>query len=71
MKALVNMIKQDKYTMDPWQSNLSQQLGKNVWKIMHNLSLIMLATDTVFTDQVNITLTKLHEKFQPQPLKIF
>ena len=38
---------------------------------MHNLFLIMLATNTVFIDWVHMTLTKLHEKFKPLPLKIF
>ena len=38
---------------------------------MHNLCLIMLATSTIFIDQVPITLRKLHVEFQPIPLKIF
>ena len=38
---------------------------------MHNVLLIMIATNTIFIDKVHITLTKLHVKFQPLPLKIF
>ena len=38
---------------------------------MHNLWLIMLATNTNFIDKVRITLPKLHVKFQPDLLKIF
>ena len=37
---------------------------------MHNLRLIMLATNTIFTDYVRITLTKFHVEFQPHPLKV-
>ena len=38
---------------------------------MHNSFLIMLATNTILIDLVHSTLTKLHMKFQPLPLKIF
>ena len=38
---------------------------------MHNLFLIMLATNTIFIDKVHMTLIKLHVKFKPLPLKIF
>ena len=37
---------------------------------MHNLCLIMHATDTIFVDKVHITLLKLHVKFQTDPFKI-
>ena len=43
---------------------------KNAY-IMHSLCLIMHATDTIFIDWVCITLLKLPEKFQPDPLKIY
>ena len=38
---------------------------------MHNLFLIMLATNTNFIDYVHMTLIKLHVKFKPLTLKIF
>ena len=38
---------------------------------MHNLFLIMLATNTIFIDLVHMTLTKGHVKCKPLPLKIF
>ena len=38
---------------------------------MHNLCLIILATNTIFIDLLRITLPKLHVKLQPHPLKIF
>ena len=38
---------------------------------MHNLFLIMLATNTIFIEEVHITIKKLHLKFQSLPLKIF
>ena len=38
---------------------------------MHNHLLIMLATNTIFIDLLCITLSKLHVKFQPNPLQIF
>ena len=38
---------------------------------MHNLCLIILATNNIFSDVMHITLLKLHVKLQPHPLKIF
>ena len=38
---------------------------------MHNLDLTMLATNTIFIDQVLITLSKLHVTFKPHPLRDF
>ena len=38
---------------------------------MHNLCLIILATNTIFSDLMRITLPKLHVKLQPHPLEIF
>ena len=37
---------------------------------MHKQILIMLATNTILTDLVHMTLIKLHVKFKPLPLKI-
>ena len=39
--------------------------------IMHNLCLIILATNTIFIDLLCITLPKLHAKLQSYPLEIF
>ena len=38
---------------------------------MRNLCLIMHATDTIFVDKVSATFSKLHVKFQPDPLRSF
>ena len=38
---------------------------------MHNLSLIILAKNTIFIDLLNITLPKLHVKLEPHFLKNF
>ena len=38
---------------------------------MHNLCLIMLATNTIFIDLLCLSLPKLHVKFQRQSLKSF
>ena len=38
---------------------------------MHDLCLIILATNTIFIDFQRITLLKLHVKLHPHPLKIF
>ena len=38
---------------------------------MHNLPPIMLATNPIFIEKELITLSKLHAKFQPHPLKDF
>ena len=37
---------------------------------MHNLCLIILATNTIFSDLMRITLPKLHVKLQSHPLRI-
>ena len=37
---------------------------------MHKLFLIMLAKNTIFIDELHMTLTKLHVKFKPLPIKI-
>jgi len=38
---------------------------------MYNLCLIILATNTNSSDMMRITLTELHVKLKPHPLKIF
>ena len=38
---------------------------------MHNLCLIILATNPIFSDLMRISLPKLHMKLEPHPLKIF
>ena len=38
---------------------------------MYKLFLIMLATNTIFIDLVDMILAKLHVKLKPLPLKIF
>ena len=48
-----------------------EQKNEKKAQIMHNVCLIMLATNTIFIDLVRITLSKLHVKFQPHPLKMF
>ena len=37
---------------------------------MHKVRKIMHATDTIFNDQVRITLRKLYEKCQSNPLEV-
>ena len=37
---------------------------------MHNLGLIIIATNTIFIDLLRITISKLHVTLQPHPLKI-
>ena len=46
-----------------------EQQKKNA-EIMHNLCLIILAKNTIFSDLMCITLPKLHVKLQPHPLKM-